>query len=341
MNKPILNREAKLPADGWYEIETPGEHFNAAADVVQQLDAEAFTSIVNRFQTLAAKPNFSGLLIDRDHFSLDTDKTSEAFGWLMEVRNRDGRLEGKVDWSDEGERAVKGRRFKFFSTVYDPKHAAKLGTRRIGNRDVPLMRPLELDRLALTNDPNNKGGKPISNRDGKSAAAAEPTTQPTMKNILKLLELSDDASEESAVTVLQKIKNRATTAESSVATLTTERDGLLAAQVEADLEKYQNRFKPEHREKVKAQLLKNRVATLELLDLTSPVAAPGSARITNRQGAKTPTQENSAAAKTTEQQRTAAVNAYKISNRCSFQQAWEAVRAEKPELFAEETAAAE
>lgn len=341
MNKPILNREAKLPDDGWYEIETPGEHFNAAAGVVQLLDAEAFASIANRFAAAASRPNFAGLLIDRDHFSLDAEKTSEAFGWLMEVRNRDGRLEGRVEWSDEGERAVKGRRFKFFSTVYDPRHAVPVGTRKLRNRDVPLVRPLELDRLALTNDPNNKGGKPISNRDANSGAAADQP-KPTMKAVLKLLGLADDASEESAVAAITQIKNRATTAEGQVTTLTKQNGELLAAQVESDLEKYKNRFTPATREKWKAALVANRASTLELLEGLTPIAdgkgGGDKGRITNRDSAQSPAGDGSGD-ETVAQKQAAASRAARIVNRAhqiakeqkiSFSQAYTKAEAEEP-----------
>lgn len=291
MNTQILNRAGGLPADGWYEIETPGEHFNAAAGVVQLLDAKAFASIANRVKELAAGPNFGGLLVDQDHFSLDPEKSSEAFGWLLEVRNRDGQpLQGRIDWTDIGEPAVTKKRFKFFSTVYDPQNVEKVGTRIINGRTYPLVRPLALDRLALTNDPNNKGGKPISNRDGKPAGAAENKNDTTMKSLLKKLGLADDASEDSAVAAIEKITNRATTAEGQVTTLTKERDTLLAAQVETDLEKYKNRYKPENRETVKKQLIANRALTIELLDATEPAAEkkPDPARITNRSDATTP-----------------------------------------------------
>jgi phage I-like protein len=164
MNTLILNRAGQLPADGWYEIETAGDHPNAAAGIVQRLDGPAFDAIVNRFKARAAHPNFGGLLIDQDHFSLDTSKSSEAFGWLKELRNRGGYLEGRIEWTDLGKAAVEGRRYKFFSTVYEPQPVEKLGTAQIGNRTLPIVRPLILDRLALTNDPNNKGGKPILNR---------------------------------------------------------------------------------------------------------------------------------------------------------------------------------
>lgn len=290
MNTHILNRAGQLPQDGWYEIETSGEHFNPAAGVVQLLDAAAFESIVNRFKVEAAKPNFAGVLIDQDHFSLDPEKSTESFGWLMDVRNRDGHLEGKIDWTDIGEPAVKSKRFKFFSTVYDAGDVQKVGTRTIKNRAYPLVRPLALDRLALTNDPNNKGGKPISNRDGKPARAADKNQDTTMKSLLKKLGLADDASEESAVAAVEAIMNRATKAEGQVTALTTERDTLLTAQVETDLEKYKNRFKPENRERVKKQLIANRAGTIELLESTEPAveAKPDPAKITNRGAAHTP-----------------------------------------------------
>ena len=231
MNPLILNREATPPADSWYEIETPGEHLNRAAGVVQLCDAASFDSIVNRFAAQAAKPNFAGVLIDADHFSLNPDKSTEATGWLLELRNRDGHLEGRIDWSDTGAIAVKGKRFKFFSTVYDPATVQKVGTRKVGHRDLPLVRPLALDRLALTNDPNNKGGKPISNRNGISAGADEDETEnpPKMKNIMKLLGLAEDASEASATEAIQKIQNRATGAEGDLVTLKTEHSTLLEA----------------------------------------------------------------------------------------------------------------
>ena len=267
MNTRILNRAGQLPADGWYQIEVAGEHFNPASGVVQLIDEEARASIVNRFAELAKAPNFSGLLIDQDHFSLDPEKSTEAFGWLMEVRNRAGELEGRIDWTDIGQPAVEKKRFKFFSTVYDQENVVRVGERKIKNRSYPLVRPLQLDRLALTNDPNNKGGKPISNRDPGKAPEAEKT-QPTMKVLLVKLGLSEDASETAALAALDKITNRATTAEGNLTSVTAERDALLKDQVEADLDKYAGVIT--NRDEVRKQLIANRSGTLALLALVKP-----------------------------------------------------------------------
>jgi phage I-like protein len=296
MNPPILNRESKLPDDGWYDIETPGEHLNKAAGVVQKLDGESFTAIANRFEAdrVAAGENFSGLLIDRDHFSLNTSLPSDALGWLMDVRNQDGRLQGKVDWTTVGKPLVDGKVFKFFSTVYDndPTGVTKIGTRKVGSRTLPLVRPTKIDRLALTNDPNNKGGKPISNRSGNSSEAEINQPEKPMKNVNTKLGLAEDAPEASTVEAVQKILNRATTAEGQVTALTTERDTLLAAQVETDLTTYSKVIK--NREAVKKQLLANRAGTLELLE--SLVVKPEAERITNRSKAGSPASETEAGA---------------------------------------------
>ena len=53
MNRLILNRNFEHPADGWYHIEPKGNHPNSEAGVVQVIDDEACTSIVNRFNQAA------------------------------------------------------------------------------------------------------------------------------------------------------------------------------------------------------------------------------------------------------------------------------------------------
>lgn len=298
MNKLILNRQGQLPADSWYQIEVTGEHYNPAAGVVQVIDAKAVESIVNRFGVAAQSANFAGLLIDQDHFSLDPEKSTEAFGWLRELRNRDGQLEGRVEWTDLGKPAVESGRFKFFSTVYAPADVEKLGELPIKNGALrPAIRPLALDRLAVTNDPNNKGGKPISNRDpGTLPGAGENQPTDTMKNqkLIQLLAalgvtLALDAAPEAVDAALDQgiakvgettaIKNRLTTLE-------TDHKALLEEQADATLEKYSGVIV--NRDDVRAGLIANRKGTLAILAGIKAPAAEPLKPITNRAGAKTP-----------------------------------------------------
>jgi phage I-like protein len=317
--KTILNRTFQLPADDWYEIEVQGEHYNADSKVVQIIDGRAIDAIVNRFKEESATPDFAGILIDRDHFSLDTDKPSKAAGWVMGLRNRDGRLEAQIRWSKSGREEVEGGDYRFFSTVYPtPSECEDAGTRTVKNRNVRAIRPLRLDRLAITNDPNNKGQKPISNRQ-PATPAARSENQPTtiiMKTLLKKLGLADDASEDSAVTALDKIINRATTAESERDTIKGERDELLGAQVEADLDKHAAVIV--NRDEVKKQLIANRKGTLALLESIKPAdgkKTEAAAPITNRQTAKTPATD--AGADDAEKAKAAKARGAKIANRAA------------------------
>lgn len=294
MNPRILNRAGKLPEDGFYQIEALGEHVNHAAKVVQVIDAKAVDSIVNRFNTEATKAgeDYPGQRIDRDHLSQSLENPTESLGWAMQLRNRDGIPEAKIAWTGLGLPLIESKPgqppvYKFFSTEYEPADCEKIGTRIVNRKTYALLRPLRLAGLSLTNDPNNTGQRPISNRNGDPAGAAENQPEKTtMKQVIKLLGLADDASEDSAVAALQKIQNRA----SQVEVLTTERDTLLAAQVESDLTAHAAVIA--NREVVKAQLIANRTGTLALLaSLKKPEAAKeDAARITNRGTAKTPEQ---------------------------------------------------
>jgi hypothetical protein len=176
MNSPILNRDFSHPTDGWYQIEPKGEHPNRAAGVIQVIDDEAMSSIVNRFNEDAAAGKLrhgNELLIDHEHFSDQLDKESRAYGWLTELQARADGIYGRVRWSKTGEEAVDGGDYRFFSTEYDSKDCvgcsssnAECGTR---NAELPLVRPLRLAGLTLTNMNNNRGQKPITNRGDSGA----------------------------------------------------------------------------------------------------------------------------------------------------------------------------
>jgi len=160
MKVKILNRNFDHPADGWYMIERAGEHPNARAKIVQIIDDKACQSIVNRFNQEADKPDFAGMLIDHDHLKHDETQSTESFGWLMRLQNRADGIYGQIRWTDTGQAAVDGGRFRFFSTEYDPADFQVLNDKK-----PPQVRPLRLDGLTLTNMNNNKGQKPITNRN--------------------------------------------------------------------------------------------------------------------------------------------------------------------------------
>ena len=145
-----------LPADGWYQICALGEFAHSPTGLTQIMDEPACRAIMQRFQQEATAPNFPGVLVDFDHFSLEQDKPSAAAGWITALDFRPGSgLWAQIRWSDAGLSAVQGGRYRFISPVWRQDECEPLGNARV--------RPRHLCNAALTNDPNISGMVPLSN----------------------------------------------------------------------------------------------------------------------------------------------------------------------------------
>ena len=174
MRRPVLNRDFQHPTDGWYMIEPAGEHPNSTAGVVQVVDAPAIKAIVDQFNQAAQAGSLSHgseMLIDHEHFKHDSSKETTAYGWLYQLQGRPEGIYGKIRWTATGQAAVDGGDYRFFSTEYAPADMQTLNPGATPAR----VRPLRLDGLTLTNDPNNKGGDPITNRAGQPATGSPGT----------------------------------------------------------------------------------------------------------------------------------------------------------------------
>jgi phage I-like protein len=335
MNIPLLNRNFEMPVDGWFHLAPFGEFPNVLDDgkkkekVVQKIDYSATDTMVNRFRQESAEPNFPGLRIDYDHFSYDPEKSSEAAGWITDLQNREDGLWAKVRWSDLGEAAVKGGRYRFLSPVWNPADCQPLGNGRL--------RPLRLESAGLTNDPNLKGLAPLSNRRDDAAANTNhalrslgeggTTKKETMNpKLLEALGLAADATEEAAIAAVTELRNRVPKADHDA--LQGRYDALLNSQVDADLETFKDVIAD--KEATKVMLLSNRDATVKFLRGVRKPAAP--APLHNRATAGTPAPVAQTKASTAQQQR-AAVEEYRLKNRCTHEEAWQAVKMAQPELF--------
>lgn len=318
MSAPILNRETSdLPSDGWYQIEVTGEHA-AGANRRQVIDGDALAAIVNRFaaEKAAAGDKWAGLLVDNDHLSHDLDKSTEALAWAQDLRIRDGELEARLDLTDLGETAIRNKRYKFFSTEYDASDLEDLGDGRV--------RPRRLAGLAFTNRPNNRGGKPISNR--ADSPDEKPTPTPTMKSIAEKLGLSAEATEADILTAID--------------TLMADMNGLKGKQAEADADAVMNRFGDRvptaARSEWRKRLIANRADTEGLMETTFPAKAETkpAERIHNRGASPEPVGD---AEKSAEQKREAdrqeLVDSIKNRRGVNHQEAWRLARGQRPDLF--------
>ncbi len=170
------NKDFVLAGDGWVQISPLGDFNHAGAGVVQVIDREACDRISADFNGRKSDPNFPGVLLDFDHFSLDTEKSSEAAGWISDLEARDTGLWARVRWSDAGLAAAQGGRFRLVSPVFPAPDACEdLGGGKI--------RPVKLVSVALTNEPNIKGGRPIANREPEAGGRrAEPRVGKDISN---------------------------------------------------------------------------------------------------------------------------------------------------------------
>lgn len=345
----ILNRDFSHPADGWYQIESKGEHPNSAAELVQVIDDEAAESIVSRFNQEAAAGKLrhgNELLIDHEHFSDQLDKETRAYGWLQELQSRPDGIYGRIRWSKTGKEAVDGGDYRFFSTEYDVKDCVECpeaGGGKINNAaasarstNTRRIRPLRLDGLTLTNMNNNRGQKPITNR-GDS-----PNT--TMNAVATKLGLSADASEEIVLAELTRLLNRMAELiprEEENKSLRNRLEAIDAEHVHTLLdlhgvqdEKIRNRLRP-----VLAGLKNREERVAALLDFgfkpeerrSSERQSP---RLLNRNAGRQPKPEvMSLNEQALAQRAEAEIGDYKIRNRCSYAEARNAVRIARPELF--------
>lgn len=360
MNCPILNRNFEHPADGWYHIEPKGEFPNEEAGVVQVIDDSALQTIVNRFNEAAGKPNFPGLLIDHEHFQHQQDKESIAYGWLTHLQNRADGLYGKVRWTETGQRAVDGGDYRFFSTEYKANEAVILNRRESPKR----LRPQRLSGLTLTNSPNNKGAKPITNRAPAERQADETKqSEQTMKSVAQTLGLAPEASEPAILDAVQVLNRRATTAEKELETTRTQlkeandknasfqKARVDDAMASLDAEPIKNRVTDAHRGAFRKQLeadfesgkliLDGFVGGLTQQATSGKTPAP---TITNRSSARTPQDTQTTGAQDEKSKAlifNRKVTEYKATHKVSHAEADRAIAEAHPELLPEMRSVAE
>lgn len=344
---PVRNRvtdgQFDLPVDRWYQLAPRGEFGHPESGVTQVIDERAICEMVRRFPADLQSGAVAGLLVDYDHFSYQSDKSSEAAGWVVALEGRADGLWGQIRWTPEGEAAVRHGRYRFLSPVWLRADCETIFAPADGGPGTRRLRPLRLDSAGLTNNPNLRGMAPVSNREPRATktefgvgnpeqfgSGRRNERKPMNEQLLRELGLGNDATAEAAVAALQALKNRAARLEQ------TNRE-LLETQVEADLARYEDRFKAEGRERWRAALLANRAATLELLAGLKLAGTEGGAGGVGGGVVHAPGQGRvpppSATGVDRAARQRAEVLAYQNRHGCGFDQAWRAVRSEQPALF--------
>jgi phage I-like protein len=183
--KPLTNRSSDksaaftLPEDGFVQLVPKGEAPNWLGEkrIIQVVDDRALELMLGRLANREAEE----MLIDDDHFSRDSDKSTDALGWQPLAKdalvNRGGDLYGAPRWSTLGLDKITGGVKRFVSPEFNPSNLEHLG----GNR----YRVTELVGLALTNRPGFKRlQKPLTNRDADDGIDNPKQTTPMHKALL-------------------------------------------------------------------------------------------------------------------------------------------------------------
>lgn len=310
----LCNRFELASKDGWVMLSPYGDFPHG--EFVQRIDAAIAQRLVNRWRDEGGMD----LPIDFDHRTYVRQDDTEAAGWMKELKAAADGLYARVQWTDAGESALTGGRYRRISPSWD---VSTVDSQDHGRTVV--VAPVRLLDAALTNDPNIKTLPFLSNR------APRDNTK-DMNELYKALGLGEEATEAQALAKIADLKGAETTLQNRCTQLETEVQTLRNAQVEADLTAYADIITD--KDGAKALLLHNRAAAVRLLaDTRKLVAKASSATLTNRHAVKQPDTQPMTAVKTQADQQLALVEGIRLRNRCTHDEAWQQARRERPDLF--------
>lgn len=180
-------------------------------------DEESVAAVVDDFRRRAAEnPQWTGILVDQEHFSLDSDKPSTAMAWAIDIRTEaDGSIWTKWNFTPAGREMWESKELVSRSPV--------LELERIGKSEK--FRPLRLDSIGMTNCPRFTDLSTLA----KARATQNPKGDSTMDpDIIAALGLPEGATKEDALAAIQAMKAAQTTAEAKATEAEKEKEEALA-----------------------------------------------------------------------------------------------------------------
>lgn len=277
------------------------------------IDRAGLDSMIATWRKLSPLDSTAGILVDREHFSLDTDKPSDAMAWALDIREEDDGLWTRWEFTALGREAYDGKVLISRSPVF--------GLQKINDKEY---RATAIVSIGMTNSPFFKMLSPFA----AARAAGNQERSPNMDKLIQLLNLAPGSSEDQVCEAVQALVDA---------------NAKLTADTEAMKQKCRadrcDTFIAANKGRIKdvaafrAHYLKDPEAAEGIIAQTLS-AAPG-LRFSARE-ATTPT----AVLGTTDRnsKRDAAIGAYRSSNPGStMREAVDAVSAANPHLFASET----
>jgi len=172
-----------------------GHHETSKGEFV--LDEEAAEAVIREFNRQK-----NDMVIDYEHQTLQGTEAPAA-GWIKKLINKgkDG-IWAVVEWTEKAKKYIANREYRYVSPVF---------LKRLSDNKV-----IKLINVALTNQPAIDGIVPLVNKLQISFNTTNKEGR-KMKNLLKLLGLSEDATEEDAIQAVNKLKEQAESATKIVA----------------------------------------------------------------------------------------------------------------------------
>lgn len=310
-----------FPAYGRYPV--GGIIEGAAPDAEFVFDEAAAKDVIAAFRADVAKPGSPGILVDREHFSADRDKASDAMAWAKDIRqDPDGSIWTRWDFTPTGrelwETKTLVNRSPLFACARVGKDYRPVALKSIGMTNTPHFTELSTLAAARAAEVNNKQGEIHMNK------------------VLEELGLAEGASEDEILAAVVALKDKASAAEVQATEAEKEKDEAVAEcrRMKCDA------FVAAHKDQIADEAKCREVYMKDPALAETMIAACKVATVPEKEPqkllavakAKTPAGTADAAAR--ENARNKAIADYRAAHAgCDFQTAWAACRATSPELF--------
>lgn len=186
-----------FPPYGRYPV--GGTVKDAAKDAEFVFDEAAAKAIMESFMASAKDPEWPGILVDEEHFSLDREKSSAALAWAKDIRQEaDGSIWTRWDFTPKGRELWQSRTLVNRSPAF------------ACTKDGKDYRPCSLVSIGMTNAPHFKGLSTLA--AARAAEVKNNEGENHMKKILAELGLAEGASEDDAVAACKALKEKASAA---------------------------------------------------------------------------------------------------------------------------------
>ena len=186
-----------FPPYGRYPV--GGTVKGAAEDAEFVFDEAAAKRIIDAFRAAAKNPEWPGILVDEEHYSLDSSKSSAAMAWAKDIRQEaDGSIWTRWEFTPKGRELWESKTLLNRSPAFACAHSGK------------EYRPVALKSIGMTNTPHF--GELSTLAAARAAEVNNNKGEIHMKKLMAELGLAEDASEDAAVAACKALKDQASAA---------------------------------------------------------------------------------------------------------------------------------